>query len=131
MSFEPEIPFLISIPQEHLDELRAKLDLSRFPDELASAGWNYGVPLEDMRRLVARWKHGFDWRAAEAQLNTELPQFTKTIAAEGHGVLNIHYVHQRSEIKEAIPLLFVHGCEYPVLSPFDITQRPIQGLVVS
>ncbi|KAK7056867.1 hypothetical protein VNI00_002584 [Paramarasmius palmivorus] len=109
MSYEPEIPFLISIPEEHLDELRAKLDLSRFPDELESAGWNYGVPLEDVRRLVTRWKNGFDWRAAEAQLNTELPQFTKTIAVEGHGVLNIHYVHQRSEIEEAIPLLFVHG----------------------
>ncbi|ESK84242.1 epoxide hydrolase [Moniliophthora roreri MCA 2997] len=34
-----------------------------------------------------------------------MPQFTMDIAVEGHGVLNIYYVHKES----AIPLLFVHG----------------------
>ncbi|EEB86604.1 hypothetical protein MPER_16382, partial [Moniliophthora perniciosa FA553] len=63
--------------------------------ELENAGWNYGVPLGDMRRLVARWKDGFDWRAAETQLNDELPQFTKNIKVKNHGLLNIHYVHQK------------------------------------
>jgi hypothetical protein len=29
---------------------------------------------------------------------------------EGFGALSIHYVHQRSKIQGAIPLLFVHGC---------------------
>jgi hypothetical protein len=29
---------------------------------------------------------------------------------DGHGTLSIHYVHQRSSIPGAIPLLFVHGC---------------------
>jgi hypothetical protein len=36
--------------------------------------------------------------------------FTRDIEVEGFGVLNIHYVHQRSKVKSAIPLLFVHGC---------------------
>jgi len=27
----------------------------------------------------------------------------------GHGTLNIHYVHQKSDVPDAIPLLFVHG----------------------
>ncbi|KAI0671039.1 alpha/beta-hydrolase [Trametes maxima] len=35
--------------------------------------------------------------------------FTRDIAVEGHGPLNIHYVHQKSEVANAIPLLFVHG----------------------
>lgn len=41
--------------------------------------------------------------------------FTRDIAVEGHDTLNVHYVHARSKIEGAIPLLFVHGCT-PVIS---------------
>ncbi|KAG6902542.1 hypothetical protein C0995_015360 [Termitomyces sp. Mi166 len=66
-----------------------------------------------IKRLVNRWKNGFDWRKQEAVLNADLPQFTRDIDVEGHGILNIHYVHKKSEVKGAIPLLFVHGCKEP------------------
>ncbi|KAJ7465092.1 Alpha/Beta hydrolase protein [Mycena latifolia] len=104
-----ESPFKISVPDASLDRLRQKLDLTTLPDELDGAGWDYGVPLADIKRLVARWRDGYDWRHHEAQLNATLPQFTRAIPIEGHGTLTIHYVHQRSEVTGAIPLLFVHG----------------------
>jgi hypothetical protein len=107
-----EKPFSISVPDEKLALLRAKLDQTIFPDELDSAGWEYGAPLADIKRLVARWKDGYDWRKHEAQLNDEMPQFVQDIEVEGHGTLNIHYVHKKSETVDAIPLLFVHGCEH-------------------
>ena len=69
------------------------------------------VPLADVKRLVAHWKDGFDWRKAEAEIN-ELPMFTRDIEVDGFGTLNVHYVHQVSEVKDAIPLLFVHGCKW-------------------
>ena len=48
----------------------------------------------------------------------KLPMFTRDIEVEEFGVLDIHYVHQRSEVKSAIPLLFVHGCTWIIiLSP--------------
>lgn len=103
-------PFTLSIPDADLALLRDKLSTTRLPDELVGAGWDYGVPLADVRRLVARWKDGYDWRAAEARIN-EIPQFTADIEVEGFGTLNVHFVHQRSEVKNAIPLLFVHGCQ--------------------
>ncbi|KAI0071765.1 alpha/beta-hydrolase [Panus rudis PR-1116 ss-1] len=103
-----EQPFKVSIPDSELDFLRKKLELTRFPDELDEAGWDYGVPLTDVKRLVARWKDGFDWRANEAAINA-LPQFTRDIEVDGHGKLNIHYVHSKSEAQNAIPLLYVHG----------------------
>jgi len=103
-----ETPFKVNIPQSELDFLKKKLDATRFPDELEGAGWDYGAPLIDLKRLVARWKDGFDWRSAEADIN-RLPQFTRDIEVEGHGTLNIHYVHQKSKVDNAIPLLFVHG----------------------
>ncbi|KAJ7681483.1 Alpha/Beta hydrolase protein [Mycena rosella] len=104
-----ESPFKISVPDANLDRLQQKLKLTTLPDELEGAGWDYGVPLADVKRLVARWSDGYDWRHHEALLNAELPQFTRAISVEGHGTLAIHYVHQRSEAAGAIPLLFVHG----------------------
>ncbi|KAJ7258726.1 epoxide hydrolase [Mycena haematopus] len=92
-----------------IDELRQKLRLTRLPDELEDAGWDYGAPLADIRRLVERWQDGYNWRDHEAQINAELPQFTRPILVEGHGTLTVHYVHQKSTVPDAIPLLFVHG----------------------
>ncbi|PBK59256.1 alpha/beta-hydrolase [Armillaria solidipes] len=131
-----ELPFKISIPDDELKLLQQKLSLIRLPDELDGSGKKYGVPLKDIKRLVTRWRDGFDWRAQEAALNAELPQFTRDIEVDGKkkeenvhphafaelsqaqyywlhtahfGVLNIHYVHKKSEVEGAVPLLFVHG----------------------
>ncbi|KAA1473721.1 alpha/beta-hydrolase [Dentipellis sp. KUC8613] len=104
-----EVPFTIAIPDDALALLHQKLAVTRFPDELDDAGWEYGAPLFDVRRLGERWKNGFDWRAQEARINAELPMFTRDLDVEGHGTLNVHYVHKRSDVETAIPLLFVHG----------------------
>ncbi|KAF8217429.1 Alpha/Beta hydrolase protein [Mycena galopus ATCC 62051] len=104
-----EVPFNITVSDEQLDLLKQKLSLARFPDELDDAGWAYGAPLADIKRLVSRWKDDYDWRKHEALLNAELPQFTRDIVVDGFGTLNVHYVHKRSELETAIPLLFVHG----------------------
>ncbi|KAK0462774.1 Alpha/Beta hydrolase protein [Armillaria novae-zelandiae] len=105
----PESSFKISIPDEKLKLLQQRLALVTFPDELDDSGKKYGAPLKDIQRLVARWQDGFDWRAQEAALNMELPQFTRDIEVDGFGVLNIHYVHKKSDVEAAVPLLFVHG----------------------
>lgn len=114
----PAEKFTISIPESALTHLRQKLQLATFPDELVDAGWAYGVPLADLRRLVSRWSEGYDWRKHEALLNAELPQFTQGIEVDGHGMLDIHYIHQRSEVEGAIPMLFVHGCTCLQIFPF-------------
>ena len=102
--------YKISVPDESITLLHKRLELARLPDELDGAGWDYGVPLADIKRLVSRWKDGYDWRKHEKELNDELPQFTRDIEIDGFGVLNIHYVHKISEVENAIPLLFAHGC---------------------
>jgi hypothetical protein len=106
-----EAPFKIVVSDEDIALLKKKLELSRFPDELENVGRDYGAPLKDIQRLVAYWKDGYDWRKHEAQLNEELPQFTRDIEVEGFEFLNVHYVHKKSSMSSAIPLLFVHGCE--------------------
>ena len=107
-----EQPFQISIAEEALSLLKRKLEDTRFPDEINDADWDYGAPLADIRHLTDKWRNGYDWRAHERELNA-LPMFTRPVEVEGFGELNVHYVHQRSSVKSAIPLLFVHGCMSP------------------
>ena len=102
-------PYQISIPDSELHKLTQKLSLSSFPDELEEAGWDYGAPLSDIKRLAVYWKDGFNWRDIESKIN-ELPNYRTAIQADGFEALNIHFVHQRSEVEAAIPLLFSHGC---------------------
>ncbi|KAI0320756.1 Alpha/Beta hydrolase protein [Amylostereum chailletii] len=104
-----ETPFTIAVHDDKLASLKRKLALTEFPDELEDAGWDYGVPLADIKRLVERWQNGYDWRVHEQEINNTLPMFTRDIDVDGFGALNVHYVHKKSDVANAIPLLFVHG----------------------
>ncbi|KAK9779129.1 putative Microsomal epoxide hydrolase [Seiridium cardinale] len=102
-------PYTISVPSSRIDDLKQRLALARFPDELDGAGWDMGAPLEDVKRLTKYWKDSYDWRAAEKKLN-EFPHFITNIQCDGgFEPLAIHFLHQPSKVKNAIPLLFIHG----------------------
>jgi len=105
-----EMSFRINIPDDKIASLKRKLSLPGLLDELLKSGRDYGVPLANIQRLLSRWKDGYDWRKYEQQLNEELPQFKKDIHIDGFGALGIHYMHKKSAVAGAIPLLFVHGC---------------------
>ena len=101
--------YKISIPDESIDLLRKKLELARFPDELDGSGWDYGAPLKDVQRLTKHWLNSYNWREHEEKLNKTVPQYTTEVPMGQFGTLNIHFVHQKSEAENAIPLLFCHG----------------------
>ncbi|MER6943361.1 epoxide hydrolase [Nonomuraea sp. NPDC000554] len=94
-------PFRIEIPQANLDDLHARLALTRFTHEIAGA--DQGVSVERVKRLVGYWRDGYDWRAQEARLNA-YPQFTTEIDGQ-----NIHFLHVRSSNPDALPLVLTHG----------------------
>lgn len=96
-------PFRIDIPQDRLDDLHTRLDLTRWPDELPDAGWTYGASLPYLRDLAAYWRGGYDWRKHEAALN-EIPQFTTEIDGT-----RLHFLHVRSPRPDALPLILTHG----------------------
>ncbi|KAL8721464.1 MAG: hypothetical protein Q9225_001876 [Loekoesia sp. 1 TL-2023] len=101
-------PFTVAVPDSELERLSQKLSTTNFPDELDEAGWNYGAPLTDIKRLTKYWQEKYDWRKAEAKIN-ELPNYRTPIDIDGFGTLDIHFIHQKSPIEGAIPLLFAHG----------------------
>ena len=96
-------PFKIDIAQTEIDDLKARLAQTRFPDEVADAGWEYGISIPFLRKLVDHWGARFDWRVAEARLNA-FPQFTTEIDGE-----TVHFVHVRGAGANPTPLLLANG----------------------
>jgi hypothetical protein len=113
--------FKVSVPDEAIRSVKAKLASATYAQEVDfSDDWSYGTALSDVKRLAKYWADGFDWRAQEAKIN-KLPQFTTVVNIDGFGDLEMHFVHQRSDRPDGIPLLFSHGCKYP-----PSRSRPLQ-----
>ena len=106
----------VTIDETRLRTLGKKLELADFPDELEAAEWDYGAPLKDIKRLTAYWKDSFDWGEQVRKIN-KLPNFQTKVDVEGFEPLNIHFIHKKSDAPNAIPLLFVHGCQ-STIHPF-------------
>ncbi|MEU8193257.1 epoxide hydrolase family protein [Microbispora amethystogenes] len=102
----PIEPFHIEISDDDLADLRARLAGARLGAQVPGTGWERGIPLDHLRRLVARWLE-LDWRAAEARLNA-FPQVRTVIDGQP-----VHAFHVRSPEPDALPLLLAHG--YPSL----------------
>jgi epoxide hydrolase len=107
-------PFRIEVPQAELDDLRDRLDRTRWPGEVPGIGWTRGVPLGYLKGLADYWANGFDWREQEAKLN-KLPQFIMQIDGQ-----NIHFLHVRSPEPDALPLIISHGYPSSVVEFLDI-----------
>jgi hypothetical protein len=106
-------PFKINVEDSVLADLKTRLNMARFPQELElpkGKEWSYGTPQRAVMELTEYWKTQFDWRKVEAELNESLPQFIASLdAGAPHGALDIHFVHKRSKNAHAIPLIFIHG----------------------
>jgi pimeloyl-ACP methyl ester carboxylesterase len=96
-------PFRVAVPEDELDDLRARLERTRWPEREPVDDWSQGVPLAYVQELCDHWAHGYDWRATEARLNA-LPQFRTEIDG-----LGIHFIHVRSPSPDALALLLTHG----------------------
>lgn len=96
-------PFVINVPQNVLDDLQQRLALTRWPDQVENAGWDYGTSLDYLKSLVDYWQHQFDWRVQEARLN----QF-RHFRTEIDG-LGIHFIHERGKGNNPLPIILTHG----------------------
>jgi len=93
----------IEVPEEVLDDLRRRLAAARFPDQIPGSGWGYGTDGAYLRELCSYWRDKFDWRAQESLLNRF--EHHRTLI----GGQNVHFVHARSNVPGALPLVITHG----------------------
>ncbi|XOV87559.1 MAG: epoxide hydrolase family protein [Pseudomonadota bacterium] len=96
-------PFQIAATVEQLEDLKARLRLTRWPDKEPTRDWTQGIPLSYMQEIHDYWLNSYDWEERAALLN-RWPGFMTTIDG-----LDIHFLHVRSNNPAARPLLMTHG----------------------
>ncbi|KAI1268469.1 microsomal epoxide hydrolase [Xylariaceae sp. FL1019] len=119
-------PYTIDVSESQIQDLQTRLSLAKFPDELDGAEWEMGAPLGDVQRLTRYWKDTFDWKKAEESIN-ELPHFVTNIQCQGFEPLAIHFIHIKSGVRGAIPLLFIHGWPGHFMEAYKIANRLTGG----
>src|SRR6188472_3724868 len=97
-------PFNPQADHAALEDLRARLRATRWPDTPEDAGWSLGTDVGYLRDLVAYWADGFDWPAQEAALG-RLARFRVPL-----GDLRIHFAHARAAapVGPVLPLVLSH-----------------------
>jgi pimeloyl-ACP methyl ester carboxylesterase len=107
-------PFRIETPEAHLEDLRARITATRWPDKETVDDLSQGVQLATMQALARYWATEYDWRKCEKKLQ-DLPHFITEIDG-----LDIHFVHVRSQHADALPLLVCHGWPGSVIEQLKI-----------
>ncbi|WP_250030188.1 epoxide hydrolase family protein [Paractinoplanes maris] len=113
--------FRIDIPDDDLTDLRARLSRTRWAPQLPGADWERGVPVAFVRELADHWATKYDWRAAEAELNSH-PQFVTEIDGQ-----RLHFLHVRSGRPGALPLVLLHGWPGSVVEFLDVIGPLTEG----
>jgi pimeloyl-ACP methyl ester carboxylesterase len=96
-------PFRVSFPDSELQDLRRRINATRFPSRELVPDSSQGVQLATMEKLARYWGSEYDWRRCERQLNS-YPNFITEIDG-----LDIHFIHVRSRHENALPVIITHG----------------------
>jgi pimeloyl-ACP methyl ester carboxylesterase len=96
-------PFTVEFPEADLEDLRARIKATRWPERETVEDDSQGVPLALMQDLARYWATEHDWRKCEARLNA-VPNFITEIDG-----LDIHFIHVRSKHEDALPIVVCHG----------------------
>lgn len=96
-------PFTVNIHQDKLDDLKFRLERTRWTDEIANSGWKYGANLDYMKSLHQYWLTQYDWRKTEKEIN-RYQNFVADI--DGN---QVHFIHEKGANKNSIPIIITHG----------------------
>jgi pimeloyl-ACP methyl ester carboxylesterase len=96
-------PFIFAAPEHALSDLKNRLAATRWPERETPNDWSQGVPLAYLQEICAYWREEYDWRRCETRLNY-WPQFLTNLQG-----LAIQFMHVRSPVPNALPLLITHG----------------------
>ena len=95
--------FKVAVSQQVLDDLKNRLQNTRWPGEAQGSGWDYGTSEAYLQGLVRYWLSEYDWRKQETFLN-KYPQYI----ADVNGV-KIHFQYVKGKGENAKPLILTHG----------------------
>ena len=96
-------PFKVQWDEPVVKHVLARVAAYPFPQAPDGGGWTYGCDADYLKAFCAHWTEGYDWRAAEAELN-RYPQFVARVED-----FDLHFVHVIGEAGGKRPLLITHG----------------------
>jgi pimeloyl-ACP methyl ester carboxylesterase len=96
-------PFRVNVSKDAIDDLRRRIEATRWPEKETVADETQGVQLETMQELARYWASEYDFGRLAARLN-EFPHFITEIDG-----LDIHFIHVRSPHENALPVIITHG----------------------
>ncbi|MET0371368.1 MAG: epoxide hydrolase family protein [Sphingobium sp.] len=110
-------PYSVAVDQQVLDDLQARLALTRLPVVPTGDPWAHGTSLAYLKQLVAYWRERFDWRAWERRING-FEQYR--IGVDG---FDIHVLVRRAADPAALPVLLTHGWPGSIVEFLDVADR--------
>ena len=96
-------PFHYDVREGQLDDLRRRIEATRWPSKELVEDRSQGVQLATMQALARYWTSEYDFGRVAARLNAH-HQFTTEIDG-----VDIHFIHVRSAHEDALPLIMTHG----------------------
>ncbi len=109
-------PFQIEIPAEQIDDLRRRIESTRWPTKELVPDPSQGIQLALLQALARYWAEDYDFGRLEERLNA-LPQFTTEIDG-----LEVHFIHVRSRHDDALPLIITHGWPGSVIEMLGVIE---------
>ena len=96
-------PFRVDIAQADIDDLRRRIQATRWPEKETVGDLTQGVPLATIQELARYWASDYDFRRVEQRLNA-VPQFLTEIDG-----IDIHFIQVKSPHPNALPMIITHG----------------------
>jgi pimeloyl-ACP methyl ester carboxylesterase len=97
-----------------VDDLRTRLQRTRWPDEISHSDSIYGLNLSFLTDLCTYWTDRFDWKAQVDRISA-FDHF-KFQSTEG----NIHFLHAKGKGPAPLPLILTHGWPGSFLEMLEI-----------
>jgi pimeloyl-ACP methyl ester carboxylesterase len=107
-------PFTIEVDEAQIEDLRARIAATRWPEKETVADQSQGVQLATIQALARYWGTEYDFRRFASRLNA-FPQFMTEIDG-----LDIHFIHVRSPHESALPLIITHGWPGSVIEMLNV-----------
>ncbi len=110
-------PFTVDVAEAELEDLRARIVATRWPERETVLDDTQGVQLALAQEIARHWVEEYDWRRCEARLNS-YPNFLTEIDG-----LDIHFIHVRSKHEDALPMVVCHGWPGSVIEQLKLIER--------
>jgi pimeloyl-ACP methyl ester carboxylesterase len=107
-------PFQVEISDEQIDDLRRRIEATRWPTRELVDDPSQGIQLATLKAIADYWTSEYDFGRLAQRLNS-LPQYTTEIDG-----LDIHFIHVRSEHEGALPLIITHGWPGSVIEMLEL-----------